>query len=356
MIPAISVIMAVYNREEYLEECVRSILDQSFTDFEFVIVNDASTDPKVATTLDRLAKEDSRIRVLTNEENKERTYSRNRAIHAAKAPYVAVMDSDDVAFPERLAKQYAFMEANPHVTLCAAQQEGYENRKAISLPCTDADIRANNFFSCNISHSTVFFRKEPFMAYTQGYDENIRLCEDYELWVRLCFHKDVHIYALPDILVRMRKYPSRFVNELAIQDYGQIQEVSDEQANVLASVYTRLYTQLGIDKPKLAVHAHISQAKSCKDAETLHECGKWMCKVLEANEKHAIYNKEAFAKAFLERWVKMCYKSLIKVPAAWSIYSLYRPKPVPLSYLVFKNALRSIRRRVYALKKRMDKT
>lgn len=110
--PEVSVIMSVYNGETHLEECLKSICKQTFSNFEFIIVDDASTD-RTADILKRWQRQDQRIRLLHNTENKERAISRNRAIMAARAPLIAVMDADDHALPTRLALQTAFLRRHP---------------------------------------------------------------------------------------------------------------------------------------------------------------------------------------------------------------------------------------------------
>ena len=110
--PAISVVLSTYNGERFLREAIDSILQQTFTDFEFIIINDASTDG----TADILATyDDPRMRVLTNDVSLRLTKSLNKGIAQAGGKYVARMDDDDIALPQRLEKQYAYMEAHPEV-------------------------------------------------------------------------------------------------------------------------------------------------------------------------------------------------------------------------------------------------
>ncbi|MFN8250041.1 MAG: glycosyltransferase family 2 protein [Ferruginibacter sp.] len=103
--PVISVIMGVYNAETFLEEAIKSILNQSFRDFEFIIVNDASTDNSVA-IINRF--NDDRIRVINNESNIGLTRSLNKAIRQAHGEFIARMDADDISFPDRFREQVNF--------------------------------------------------------------------------------------------------------------------------------------------------------------------------------------------------------------------------------------------------------
>jgi len=212
--PKISVIMSTYNDAKYLFEAVSSILNQSFTDFEFIIVNDASTDD-TANILANFASKDSRLRILTNTENQERCISRNMAIKAAQADYIAVMDADDWAYPERLAKQYAFMEQNPQISICGAQIRIHE-LDFLSLkimpwriyPCSNEEIRKRMYIGCCFYHPTIIMRKEHVLKYTHGYDElTYIVSEDYDLWARLMVHNDIVFANMPETLVKYRVHP-----------------------------------------------------------------------------------------------------------------------------------------------------
>ena len=107
--PEISVIMSVYNGEEYLESAIESVMNQTFKDWELIVINDCSTD-STAEILDRLAKKDERIKVHPNEVNLRLPKSLNKAISLCSGKYIARMDADDICLPERFEKQYKFME------------------------------------------------------------------------------------------------------------------------------------------------------------------------------------------------------------------------------------------------------
>ncbi|MGF6849410.1 glycosyltransferase involved in cell wall biosynthesis [Chitinophaga sp. W3I9] len=110
--------MAAYNGEAYIEKSIQSVLDQSFTDFELLIVNDGSTDR----TFDIVGKfTDPRIRLVHNDGNKGLTFTRNRGIEEARGQYIAILDCDDIAMPDRLEAQTSFLDSNPEIALCGGQ-------------------------------------------------------------------------------------------------------------------------------------------------------------------------------------------------------------------------------------------
>ena len=119
-LPKISLIMSVYNGEDYLAEAIESVLNQTFRDFELIVINDCSTDstPEI---LNGFQERDNRVKVHTNEVNLRLPSSLNKAISLAKGKYVARMDADDICLPDRLEKQYDFMESHPDVALSSCR-------------------------------------------------------------------------------------------------------------------------------------------------------------------------------------------------------------------------------------------
>lgn len=205
--PRVSVILAVYNGQSFLDECLNSIRQQTFADFECIIVDDASTDA-TSDILQRNAAEDSRIIVLTNEQNLERSASRNRAIEQARADLVAVMDADDVASLDRLEKQYAFMVANPEITVCGSfYTEIPAGRLRDDLPQDNDAIKATLLFEDCIAHPTVMFRRKQ-VHELGGYSLQFPLAEDYDLWCRLALHEDVRFACIPEMLLYYRTVPA----------------------------------------------------------------------------------------------------------------------------------------------------
>ena len=198
MAPKVSVVMSVYNGECYLREAVESILNQTFTDFQFVIVDDGSAD----TTVSILESyKDARIRLLTNEQNLGLTRSLNRALLHATGEFIARIDADDIALPERLSKQVAYLDAHPEVGLIgsAIWSVDVTGRRVLkTVPTQDVIIRWCLLFSNCINHPTALFRRS-LLERVGVYDSNIRYAQDYELWSR--FSRMTRLANLPDPLV-----------------------------------------------------------------------------------------------------------------------------------------------------------
>ncbi len=180
--PIVSVVMSVYNGEKYLHEAIESILNQTFKDFEFIIINDGSTDNSAEIIK---SFKDSRI-VLIQQENRGLASALNKGIEVAKGKYIARMDADDICMPERLRLQVDYMESHGKCVLLSGAVEYIdEDGKSLymrRLPTEDYEIKKGLPLSCLIIHPASFFRKEDFLK-TNGYiEEVIQHIEDILLW------------------------------------------------------------------------------------------------------------------------------------------------------------------------------
>ncbi|QPJ64093.1 MAG: glycosyltransferase [Candidatus Nitrohelix vancouverensis] len=182
--PFVSVVTSVYNGERYLQECVDSILNQTHQNFEFIILDNGSTDGS-RTILDRIS--DPRV-VVVHQENLGIAGSLNKGVRMAKGELIFRLDADDCAAPDRLEKQILFMEANPDYVLCGGAyeewREGHLTAQREEFLETDATIR-RNFSRLNpFAHSSVVFRRQAFVK-VGGYNPSYQTCQDYDLWIRL---------------------------------------------------------------------------------------------------------------------------------------------------------------------------
>ena len=202
--PKVTVLMSVYNGERYLREAVDSVLAQTFTDYEFVIVDDGSTDDTAA-ILDSYA--DPRIVRLTNERNIGLTESLNRGLSIAQGMYVARMDADDVSLPERFAKQVQFLDEHPDIGVLGTGFEVIDDVGTpgvkVLFPTEPGLVRWQMFFHCCIVHPSVMVRRTVYER-LGGYNPDVRHSEDYELWLRAAL--ETQIANLPDVLFQLRKH------------------------------------------------------------------------------------------------------------------------------------------------------
>lgn len=181
--PAIAVLMTVFNGGCHLAPAVQSILSQSHTDFEFLIVDDASTDGSIE-TLQTLAAGDSRIRLLLNDRNKGQTACLNQGLREAKGKWIARQDADDISLPGRLAAQWAAVQSCPDLVLLGVNGLIIDDkgvfRGLIHAPLHDPGIRWSMPFRNPFIHTGVMFR-----AGEGFYNEEFKICQDWEFWSRL---------------------------------------------------------------------------------------------------------------------------------------------------------------------------
>lgn len=208
--PAVTVLLSVYNDRAYLPAAVDSILAQSFGDFELLIVDDGSTDG-TAEYLAALA--DSRVRVLRNQQNAGLTRSLNRGLDAAAGRYVARMDADDLAGPERLERQVEFLDAYKAVGIVGSgrrliDEAGRTIADARAVP-DDVGIRRKCLLGNPFAHPTVMLRRDVLDAHGLRYDPAFRTAQDYELWTRLLCHTRGANVDEPLVRYRLRDGVSR---------------------------------------------------------------------------------------------------------------------------------------------------
>lgn len=213
--PLISVVMAVYNGGRFLAESVDSILGQSFGDFEFLIIDDGSTD-ETPDTLGRYQQLDARV-VVYRQANQGQVPSLNTGCRMARGRYIARIDADDVAMPERFARQVEYLEGHPEVALLGSSITNIDVAGrplgTWPLPTDDREIRERLFGLGEIPfcHVTLMFRSEVVRA-LNGYRTAFAPAEDYDLWLRIAERSQLANLPEPLVNVRRRAHSLSFTN------------------------------------------------------------------------------------------------------------------------------------------------
>lgn len=246
MTPKISVILPVYNGERFLREAIESILNQTFKDFELILVNDGSTDRS-----EEIMKsyQDHRIVRLDNGENLGLSKSYNRAIERARGEYIARMDADDVSDPKRLERQLSFLKRHPHVDIVGSGivfiDENGQSRGQKHPQEDHALIKFSSLFSTPMMHPTIMGKTSVFKTY--HYNEGLHNSEDYELWSRLLFESKTHFANIWEQLLKYRVFPHSFTQTLnldkrtvsahnTIKNLGHYLSLSDYQKKLILSL------------------------------------------------------------------------------------------------------------------------
>lgn len=182
--PKVSVIMSVYNTEKFLSDAIESILRQDFSDFEFLILDDCSTDNSYK-ILQKYAKKDARIKIFQNPKNMGISYTRNCLIAFSESDFIATQDSDDMSFKNRLSLQYDFLQKNPDFAVVSGNNVIInEKGNVVGKRKYSDDISKNILKKSPISQPSSMFRKQIFYE-VGGYNKNLDYAEDYDLWLKM---------------------------------------------------------------------------------------------------------------------------------------------------------------------------
>lgn len=197
--------MSVYSEPvEWMRQAIDSILNQTFTDFEFIIVNDNPQRLENVTLLDSYASEDKRIRVIHNEKNLGLPTSLNRALDIVMGKYVARMDADDISLPDRFQYQYDFLETHLEYGICGTYARFIDEHskvgRKVRLGHTNDELKARLLFYSPFMHPSIMARSN--LICRLKYDESFRVAQDVELWLRMS--RETKFYNIPQYLIFYR--------------------------------------------------------------------------------------------------------------------------------------------------------
>ncbi len=307
--PTLSIIMPVYNAEAYLREAVESILAQSFTDFELIIVEDGSTD----NSLDVINSfTDSRIQVLYNNGNQGIVYTRNRGMAAARGRYIAPFDADDIAHPEKFTKQIQFLEENPGYGLLGTwakliDKNGKRLRKKWKVNAPPERIPPILLFRNYFVQSSVVLRREAIPP--GGYEKGFDAVEDYRMWTQIASKWKVWNY--PEYLVKYR------IHEQGIS-IREANTINGKDDLVYQTQYKNLDINLSEDQCRL-LH-FIRKSNISNKIKTLDEIEDFLLLLLQQNAQLRVYDQTQLKKVVLNRWLKVCFQARLPVHKRWSTY------------------------------------
>jgi len=308
--PLLSIVMPVYNGEPYLLDAVHSLLHQTFTDFELLIVDDASTD-KGFELLEVIS--DPRIRILRNAQNSGIVYSRNRGMSVAKGNYIAPFDSDDIAHPRKFEKQIRFLEANPDFGLVGAwakhiDASGKLLKTKWKLDSKPENIPAIMLFRAYFIQSAVVLRRAAIPSH--GYTEGFEIGEDYKLYVEIA--RNHKTWNLPEYLIHYRIH-----QKSVTQSKSELYEACERE------LYKFIFQPLRIeiDETWFTCLQQIKSNKPIKSFRDLQKIGRFLNHIIHQNDTQRIFSQKRLAKVIFSRWIKVLIKSRCCPVAA--IYSLF---------------------------------
>ena len=307
--PKVSVVMAIHNGEAYLAQAVKSILTQIFQDFEFLIIDDASTDQshKMLSGFT-----DERVRLIAHSHKLGLSSSLNKGIDLAQGEYIARMDHDDISIPERLKRQVDFLDTHKDVDVLGtwAQTLGLGREQTWRYPTEDEDIRSEFAFNSALVHSSVMLRKATFERLQARYDVSVSRAQDYELWTRVAPH--IRFANLDSALILYRLHPDQV---------GSRHET--EQQGIADKVRLREIERLGIkpSEDEVALHNRISRWEQIRGRAELEDLERWFLKLRAANQISQMFLMAAFERALDRRWWFGCRSNIGLGLEAWRIYA-----------------------------------
>lgn len=264
--PKVSVIMPVYNSEKFVGEAVESILCQTFTDFEFIIINDASIDGsrKIIEAFS-----DKRIVLVNNPRQLRITASLNKAIKIAKGDYIARMDADDVSLPDRLETQVKYLESHKEIGVVGSAVMVFGRRQGIWKYPTDPQIvKWSQLFNGSMVHPAVMIRKSFLDKFKLRYNENFPNAQDYELWSRC-----VKYFQLVNIGKVLLKY--------RLHENQEGSKFSSSRAKLVEKIRRRELTLAGIkfNPEEFVIHNQIASNKFPNDTQFVKAAERWLIKI-----------------------------------------------------------------------------
>jgi len=289
--------MPVYNGEKYLAKAIDSVLAQTYPDFELVIVDDGSTDGS-AKILEKYAAADKRIRVLYNERNMGIVFTRNRSFSESDSEYIAILDHDDIALPDRLKKQMDFLDSHREFGMVGSWVEQIdENDKPNGIIWkydVDTDkISSLMLFSNYFAQSAVTIRKKalPVIPYRQDYI----YAEDYDLWTRMA--EKWKVWNLPKILVKYRVHTA-----------GITKTKPNFSINAAIKLQVCLLKNLDLNPSdeEILIHRTNFTFKGKDLKQFIDEREGWLKKLIKINDNVSYYPKREFAEVVSERWLYSC--------------------------------------------------
>lgn len=300
--PKISVLMPVYNGQKFLEESIRSIIDQSFSDWELIIINDGSTDvsENIITSFS-----DSRIRYFKNTTNIGLINTLNKGIDYCRGQYIARMDCDDISMPDRLLIQSLFLDQNTEYSMCGCDAVVIDSigKKIgqITNLSTDKYLQINLLFSVPFVHPGMMIRSAIFEQFK--YDDAYKYAEDYDLWCKIAKVSKVSNISQPLIKYRWHSENISKVNSLIQESVKDKIILRELKFNLnIDATSNELYLH------KVTFNQYSFKNKNLNRFDSFTALDLWFSKLIQANDIENRYDRHSLMAYLWIRWTVLCLK------------------------------------------------
>jgi glycosyltransferase involved in cell wall biosynthesis len=290
----VSVLMPLYNKAPYLREAIDSVLAQTFTDWELIVVDDCSSDESVSIVE---SYDDPRIKLHKNERNLGTAGNANRCIALSKGEYLVRFDADDICVPDRIEAQVNYMDAHPEVGVSSGHLETFGTETEVwKLPTEDEDLRAMMLFNVPIAQGASIIRKSVLTEHSIEYDERgPNVGEDWLLWFKLAH--ETKLGNIDKILIKYRR--------------GEQNITYSGNNNLYKSrtyVYRYFFKELGLPEEKTDIHFYTKPFfPTPATATTVVEFREWLDELKAFNEKRKFFHQEKFNRILEEKWDRVFY-------------------------------------------------
>lgn len=319
--PKVSVVMPIYNRECYLAGSIDSVFAQTLQNFELLLIDDGSSDRSMEIA-ERYS--DPRIRIIRHEQNRGVAAARNTGVAQACGEYIAFLDSDDIALPERIERQAAYLDLNPDCAVVGAwiewiRADGSQTGKIKRRMTSSQDVAAQRLFRAGIENKTSMARRHVLRQYR--FNETFAIQEDLDLWIRVSF--DHKIANLPRVLVHAREHEQRTSRML-----------DDRKKQLRQSIYASQLSALGVEFSESDLERHYMLRRMHKegympDKDYLEWADAWLRSLRSKNKSLGFSPEPAFSRVVSGFWLKTCWHGTGKM--GWQSWRIFFSSPLCLA-------------------------
>ena len=294
--------MPIYNGEKYLSEAIESVLNQTFEDFELLIINDGSLDSTIKIVS---SYQDKRIKLIDLKENKGIAYCRNFGLREAQGKFLAWTDCDDVNMLTRFEKQVTFLQDNPDLGGCGTWLSRFKDDKIFYVTKAYKDpakIKASLLFKpASIPNATAMLRLAEVKKYNLWYNEDLQISEDYDFIFRCSRH--FKFSNLQELLYKYRDSETSIIKKFEDREL--------ETFNTLKSIYTMALASLGINptEKELLTHYQICSRKIFSNFSEFEKCCNWLENLKLANDSNKVYEFKVFNDVVTEQFFFLSKKA-----------------------------------------------
>ena len=296
--PRLSIVMPFYNTENFIKETIESLLNQTFKDFELIVVDDGSTDksPEIISSF-----KDPRIKLIQNEQRKGIVYSRNKGLSEANGEFYAPFDSDDIALPHKFERQIQFLQDHSDFGLIGSwtrmiDKDGKLLKKKWKLKASPQAIPSILLFRSYFGQPSVVMRRKA--VPDEGYTEGFEIGEDYRMWVDVT--RKWKVWNLQEYLTYYR------IHEKSITQ-SNLELYSECELKLYKYIYAGL--EIIINEHNCSLLRIIKNDSEISEVNLLKEIENFLLLIIEQNKRLKLYDQNQLERVIFNRWLKVCYKS-----------------------------------------------